>query len=73
MVGYTAEAWPLCSSRSDSEMLRVWFSCIPFAPTERSVDTTASLLQPTVLIDLHLKYQWFHLELMTTVINSVGK
>jgi hypothetical protein len=32
MTGNTAGTWSYCSSRSDSDMLRVWFSCSPFVP-----------------------------------------
>lgn len=28
-VGNTAEAWSHCSSKSNSDKLRVWFSCTP--------------------------------------------
>jgi hypothetical protein len=33
MIGNTAEAWSYCSSRSDNDMLQVWFSCSPFVPS----------------------------------------
>jgi hypothetical protein len=36
VIGNTAEAWSYCSSRSDSDMLRVWFSC-PFVRNECGV------------------------------------
>jgi hypothetical protein len=38
----TAEAWTYCSSRSDSDILRVWFSC-PFVPSECGVKLVATL------------------------------
>jgi hypothetical protein len=37
MIGNTAEDWSYCSSRSDSDMLRVWFSCSPLVPSECGV------------------------------------
>jgi hypothetical protein len=43
MIGNTVEAWSCCSSRSDGDMLRVWFSCSPFVPEEHSVKLTAPL------------------------------
>jgi hypothetical protein len=42
MIGNTAEAWPCCSSRSDGDMLRVWFSCSPFVPSEHGVNDDCS-------------------------------
>jgi hypothetical protein len=42
MIGSTAEAWSCCSSRSDGDMLRVWFSC-PFVPNECGVKMVATL------------------------------
>jgi hypothetical protein len=42
-IGNTAEAWSYCSSRSDSDILRVWFSCSLFMPSERDVKMTAPL------------------------------
>jgi hypothetical protein len=42
MIGNTAEAWPYCRSRSDIDMLRVWFTCSPFMPSERGVNTVAT-------------------------------
>jgi hypothetical protein len=42
-IGNTAEAWPCCSTRSDGDMLRAWFSCHPFVPREHGVNMTAAL------------------------------
>jgi hypothetical protein len=42
MIGSTAEAWSCSSSRSDGDMLRVWFSCIWFVSSEHHVKMTAS-------------------------------
>jgi hypothetical protein len=42
MISNTAEARSYCSSRSDSDMLRVWFSC-PCVPIECGVKMTALL------------------------------
>jgi hypothetical protein len=42
VTGNTAEAWLCCSSRSDSDMLWVWFSC-PFVPSECCVKMVATL------------------------------
>jgi hypothetical protein len=41
VIGNTAEAWSCCSSRSDRDMLRVWFSCTLFVPIEHGVKVTA--------------------------------
>jgi hypothetical protein len=43
MVGNTAEAWSYCRSRSDSDMLLVWFSYSPFVPSERGAKMAASI------------------------------
>jgi hypothetical protein len=43
MIGNTAEAWSCYSSRSGSDMLRVWFSCSPFVPSEHDATMTAPL------------------------------
>jgi hypothetical protein len=43
IIGNTAEAWSYCSSRSDGKMLRVWFNCSPFMPSECGVKMTALL------------------------------
>jgi hypothetical protein len=42
MIGNTAEAWSYCSSRSDSDMLRVWFICSPFVSSECGVKMVAT-------------------------------
>jgi hypothetical protein len=34
VTGNTAEACSCCSSRSDADMLRVWFTCSPFMPSK---------------------------------------
>jgi hypothetical protein len=49
MIGITAEAWSYCVSRSDSDMLRVWFSCRPFMLSEHGVKMTATLEKNLVL------------------------
>jgi hypothetical protein len=38
--GSIADAWPCRSSRSDGDMLRVWFSCGRFVPSEHDVKAT---------------------------------
>jgi hypothetical protein len=43
MIGNTAEAWSCCSSRSDGEMLRVWFSSSLLVSSEHGVKMTAAL------------------------------
>jgi hypothetical protein len=43
MIGNAAEARSYCSSRSDSDMLRVWLSCSPFVPSECGVKMVATL------------------------------
>jgi hypothetical protein len=43
MIGNTAEVWSYFSSRSDNDMLRVWFSCSPFVPSECGVKMVATL------------------------------
>jgi hypothetical protein len=43
MIGNTAKVWSCCSSGSDSDMLRVWFSCSPFVPSEHGVKMTDTL------------------------------
>jgi hypothetical protein len=43
MTGNTAEAWYLYCSSSGSDMLRVWFSCSPFVPSECGVKMVATL------------------------------
>jgi hypothetical protein len=43
MIGNTAEAWSCCSSRSNGDMLRVWFSISPFVSSDRGVKTIAPL------------------------------
>jgi hypothetical protein len=43
MTGDVSEAWSCCSSGSDSDMLRVWFSCNLFVPSEHGVKMTATL------------------------------
>jgi hypothetical protein len=43
MIGNTAEAWSYRSSRSESDMLRVWFSCSPFVLSECGVKMVAML------------------------------
>jgi hypothetical protein len=40
VIGNTAETWSCCSSRSDCDMMRVWFSCSPFVPSEQGVKVT---------------------------------
>jgi hypothetical protein len=42
IFGNIAEAWSCYSSRSDGDMLRVWFSC-PFVTSECGVKTVATL------------------------------
>jgi hypothetical protein len=42
MTGNTADAWSYCSSRSDSDMLRVWFSRSPFVPSDCGVKTVVT-------------------------------
>lgn len=42
MMGNTAEAWSYCTSRSDSDMLQVRFSC-PFVTSEYSVKMAATI------------------------------
>jgi hypothetical protein len=37
MIGNTADAWSHCSSRSDSGMLQVWFSCRLFVQSEHGI------------------------------------
>lgn len=43
MIGNTVQAWSHCTSRSGSDMLRVWFSCSPFVPSECGVKMVATL------------------------------
>jgi hypothetical protein len=43
MIGSTAEAVSCCSSRSDGDMLRVWFSCSPFVSSESGVKMVAAV------------------------------
>jgi hypothetical protein len=43
MIGSTAEAWSYWSPRSDNDMLRVWFSCSLFVPSECGVKMVATL------------------------------
>jgi hypothetical protein len=43
VIGNTAEALSCCNSRSDGNMLRVWFSCSSFVPNEHGVKMTAPL------------------------------
>jgi hypothetical protein len=43
MTGNNAEAWSYCSSRSDSDMLLVWFSCFPFVPSKHGINMTVPL------------------------------
>jgi hypothetical protein len=40
-IGNIAETRSSCSSRSDGNTLRVWFSCSPFVPSEHGVKMTA--------------------------------
>jgi hypothetical protein len=42
MIGSIAEAWSYCISRSDGDLLRVWFGCGLFMPSDcdvKMVDT----------------------------------
>jgi hypothetical protein len=48
MIGNTAEAWSYCSSRSDCDMLRVWFTYSPFVQSEHGVNVTAPLKVPRI-------------------------
>jgi hypothetical protein len=43
MIGSTAEAWSYCSSVSDRDLLRVWFSCSPSVLSEHGVKMSAAL------------------------------
>jgi hypothetical protein len=43
MIGNTAEVWSYCSLRSDGDMLRVWFTCRPFVPSEHGGKMFATL------------------------------
>jgi hypothetical protein len=42
-MGNTAETWSCCTSSSDGDMLRVWFSCSPFLSSQHGVKTSAGL------------------------------
>lgn len=43
MTGNTADVWPCYSSRSDGDILRVWFSSCRSVPSEHSAKMTAPL------------------------------
>jgi hypothetical protein len=43
MIGNTAEALSCCSSRTDSDMLQVWFNCSPFVLSEHCTKMTTPL------------------------------
>jgi hypothetical protein len=43
VIGNIAEAWLCCCSRSDGDMLRVWFSRRPFVPSDHGVKVIAPL------------------------------
>jgi hypothetical protein len=43
MVGNNTEAWSCFRSRSDGDLLRVWFSYSPFVPSGYGVKVTAPL------------------------------
>jgi hypothetical protein len=43
VIGNTTEAWSYCRSRSDGDMLRVWFNCSQFVPREHGVKMTDPL------------------------------
>jgi hypothetical protein len=67
MIGNTAEAWSCCSSRSDSDMLRVWFSCT-FFMGECGVKMAATL---EICIS-NKKISFFYCELGVSVYPVVG-
>jgi hypothetical protein len=43
MIGNTIEGWSCCKLRSDSDMLRVWFSSSPFVLSQCGVKSVATL------------------------------
>jgi hypothetical protein len=43
MIGNTTEAWSYCSSRTDSDMLKVWYMCSLFLLSECGVKMIAPL------------------------------
>jgi hypothetical protein len=62
IIGNTAEAGSCCSSRSDGDMLRVWFSRRPFVQSEHGVNMTANCnamrIFPSLLLFLLLLCEW---------------
>jgi hypothetical protein len=42
MLDNIAKDWSCCSLRLDRDMLRVWFSCSSFVPSEHGAKLTAS-------------------------------
>jgi hypothetical protein len=48
MTGNTAEAWSHCSSRSDGDMLRVWFSYSLSVPSEHGIHGIKMTVPPEV-------------------------
>jgi hypothetical protein len=47
VIGNTVGAWLYCTSGRDGDLLRVWFSCSPFVPSECGVKVTAALKTAT--------------------------
>jgi hypothetical protein len=43
MIGNSAEAWSCSSSRSDGDMLRMWFICSPFVLSAHDIKMTVPL------------------------------